>query len=63
MILKVNEDRCVGCGCCEAQFLNNFKVDDKGIAKFRGEINDHNGTGAIIGCPVEAIGEDNAETN
>ncbi|MBU3912979.1 MAG: ferredoxin [Nanoarchaeota archaeon] len=51
--IKIDKEKCIGCGACEAVCPESFKMDD-GKAKFTGK------TGkcakeAVDSCPVQAI--------
>ena len=57
MKLKVDKDKCIGCGTCPILAPNSFKMNDDGKAE---EINPHGDDGetlqaALDSCPVGAI--------
>ena len=53
--VKVNKDKCIGCGACAATCPEVFELGDDGLAEvIKDEINDDVKT-AAEGCPVEAI--------
>lgn len=55
MEVKVNKDKCIGCGACTAICPDVFEFDDDGLAKaIKNEINEDVET-AAEGCPTEAI--------
>ena len=58
-IVKINKDRCLGCGMCVGINSEVFDFDDDGLAKVNNEkINDENKeevNSAIDACPVAAI--------
>lgn len=58
MKAKVIEDRCIGCGQCEATCPDVFKIEDDGIAHVIGEVTDSVSDDAQMaadGCPTSAI--------
>ncbi len=58
MKANVLEDRCIGCGQCEATLPNVFQIGDEGIATVVGEVNENNIEDAKLaasGCPTDAI--------
>lgn len=55
MEVKVNKEKCIGCGACTAICPDVFEFDDDGLAKaVKNEINEDVKT-AAEGCPTEAI--------
>ena len=53
--VKVDKDKCIGCGACTAIAPDVFEFDDDGLAKaVKEEVNDEVKT-AAEGCPTEAI--------
>lgn len=58
-IVKVNKDKCLGCGMCVGINSDIFDFDDDGLAKVNNDkINDENKNevnSAIDSCPVSAI--------
>lgn len=64
MKVKVNKDKCIGCGMCVGLCSEVFDFDDDGLAKATNEnINDQNKNEveeAVKSCPVSAI--ENIET-
>lgn len=55
MEVKVNKEKCIGCGACTAICPDVFEFDDDGLAKaIKNEINEDVKT-AAEGCPTEAI--------
>lgn len=58
-IVKINKDRCLGCGMCVGINSEVFDFDDDGLAKVNNEkINEENKdevNSAIDACPVAAI--------
>ena len=58
MKVKVDKDKCIGCGACTAIAPDNFEFDDDGLAKvIKEEITDEVIT-AKESCPTEAITAD-----
>lgn len=57
MKVKVIEDRCIGCGACEAICDKVFKVEDisKVICENWDEVDEKELIEAIEGCPTSAI--------
>lgn len=59
MKVKVNKEKCIGCGMCTGINEDVFKFDDDGLAKANNEnINDENKEtveDAVNSCPVGAI--------
>lgn len=57
--IKINKDKCLGCGMCIGINSDIFDFDDDGLAKVNNDnINDDNKddvNNAIDSCPVEAI--------
>jgi len=63
MKAKVYEDRCIGCGQCEATCDDVFRLNDEGIAEVVGEIDENikeDAQMAAEGCPTDAIEIKNA---
>ncbi|MBR3210291.1 MAG: ferredoxin [Bacilli bacterium] len=55
MKVKVDKDKCIGCGACTAICPDVFEFDDDGFAKaVKQEINEEVKT-AEEGCPTGAI--------
>lgn len=58
-IVKVNKDKCLGCGMCVGINPDVFSFDDDGLAKANNDmINEENKdevNNAIDSCPVGAI--------
>lgn len=54
MVVKVDREKCIGCGTCAAICPEGFELDDEGKAKVKNSkakcIDE-----AISSCPVEAI--------
>lgn len=61
MKVIVDNERCIGCGTCQAICPDVFEFDDEGIMQATdNEVNDENKEDvidAIEGCPVDAIKE------
>lgn len=61
MKVIVDNERCIGCGACQAICPDIFEFDDEGIMQATdNEINDElqeDVVDAIEGCPVDAIKE------
>lgn len=59
MKAKIYEDRCIGCGQCEATCPEVFKIGDEGVAtvivdEIKDEVKDE-AEMAASGCPTDAI--------
>ena len=52
-MLKINKEKCIGCGACEAVCPKSFKLED-GKAEFTGKT-DKCTKEAADSCPVQAI--------
>lgn len=61
MEIKVNKDKCIGCGFCFTNLEEVFMQDDDGLAKeIKNEIDDELEESVLDikdGCPVNAIEE------
>ena len=57
--LKIDKDKCLGCGMCVGINSDIFDFDDDGLAKVNNDcINDENkdeALNAVNSCPVSAI--------
>ena len=54
-MVKVNKDKCIGCGACTAIAPEIFDFDDDGLAKvIKDEVNEDVKI-AAESCPTEAI--------
>lgn len=63
MKFKVDQDKCIGCGACQAICEDVFEINDDGFAEAKkDEIKDEKIKEAAIdameGCPTGAIEED-----
>ena len=65
MEIKVDKEKCLGCGMCVGTNSDVFEFDDDGLAKANSDmINDDNieeVKEAINSCPVGAIEEEKKE--
>lgn len=57
--VKVNEDKCIGCGACVAIAPNNFDFNDEGLSKVISEEVTEETVNACEACPVFAIEVEN----
>ena len=61
MKFKVDKDKCIGCGACQAICSEVFEIDDDGLATvISDEISEEikeDAIDAMEGCPTEAIEE------
>ena len=59
MKVKVDENKCIGCGACQAMCPDVFEFNDDGIMGVKIEEIDDNIREDVVdakeGCPVEAI--------
>ena len=53
--VKVNEEKCIGCGACVAIAPNNFDFNDEGLSTVIGEEVTEETVNASEACPVFAI--------
>ena len=53
--IKVNEDKCIGCGACVAIAPENFDFNDDGLSVVIGEEVTEEAVSAMEACPVCAI--------
>ncbi len=55
--IKVDKEKCIGCGACEAQCPDNFELDENSKAKVKkaevGELKCNKDAQEV--CPVDAI--------
>lgn len=54
-IVKVNKDKCLGCGACMSIAKNNFSVDQDGLCEVINEKVTDDTIAACNVCPVFAI--------
>ncbi|HTX86501.1 MAG TPA: ferredoxin [Candidatus Nanoarchaeia archaeon] len=54
MLIKVDRDKCIGCGRCTEVCPDTFKLDEMGKSIVIGDNHDCAMTAADV-CPVEAI--------
>ncbi len=57
MTLKIDSEKCIGCGTCVALASNTFKMNDDGKAEIINETGDEAETVkmAADSCPTQAI--------
>ena len=55
MTIKINKNKCIGCGLCESLCSSNFKINDNGKATVISQKNTKCVENAIENCPVQAI--------
>lgn len=54
-MLKIDNDKCIGCGLCAGAYPENFAMNHEGKAEvIKPEVSDDNRQ-AVADCPVEAI--------
>lgn len=53
--VKVNEEKCIGCGACVAIAPENFDFNDEGLSIVKGEDITEETVSAMEACPVCAI--------
>ncbi len=66
MKFKVDKDKCIGCGACQAICEDVFKIGDDGFAEaIKEEVTDkkikEEAIDAMEGCPTDAITENKEE--
>jgi len=58
MAIKIDKEKCIGCGLCASIAPEVFDIDDNGKAKIKNQKGDKKKIkDAIDSCPVEAISE------
>lgn len=57
MTIKIDKEKCIGCGTCVALAPNTFKMNDDGKAEVLNQVGDNTDTiqMAIDSCPTQAI--------
>lgn len=58
MKLKVDQEKCIGCGACVAIAPENFDFDDEGLSKVINDEVTEKAKSAEEACPVYAISID-----
>lgn len=53
--IKVNEEKCIGCGACVAIAPENFDFNDEGLSVVKGDNVTEEAVSAMEACPVCAI--------
>ena len=53
-MVKVDPDKCIGCGACASVWPDSFKMNAENKAEFTGKTSDCTKEG-IETCPVDAI--------
>lgn len=54
-MIKVNQDKCIGCGTCVAICPSNFQLNANGKSEVTGQDDNDCVQNAIESCPVQAI--------
>jgi ferredoxin len=54
-MIKVNQDKCIGCGTCVAICPSNFQLNANGKSEVIGQDDNDCVQNAIESCPVQAI--------
>jgi len=57
MAIKIDKEKCIGCGSCIAVCSGNFEMDKDGKAKVKSQKKAPCVKEAIDSCPVNAISE------
>ena len=60
-MLKINKDKCIGCGACVGTCNDIFDFGDDGLAEVKNQPTDENkelATEALENCPTNAIEEE-----
>jgi len=55
MTIKIDKNKCIGCGMCVAVCSEVFEIDDEGKAKVKAQKNILCIKEAIDNCPMKAI--------
>jgi ferredoxin len=55
-MVKVDKNKCIGCGLCESIAPKIFEIKE-GKARVKKDVADRSSQDAIDSCPVEAISE------
>lgn len=55
MAIKIDKNKCVGCGMCEAVCSEVFEIGDDGKAKVKAQKNLPCVKEAVDNCPIKAI--------
>jgi len=56
-MVKINKEKCIGCGACVSICSEVFEMADDGKAKVKAQKNTGCVKEAINSCPVDAISE------
>ena len=56
-MIKVNKEKCIGCGLCQSLCPEVFEIDDESKAKVINQTKTPCVKEAIDSCPMEAISE------
>jgi len=62
LLIKIDANKCIGCGSCESVAESIFRVNAKGKAEVWGEGDDEQAILAAQVCPTSAIEIKNSET-
>lgn len=55
MSVKVDQEKCIGCGACASVCPDVFEMNDRGVAEVKDEQGGDCGQQAADICPVDAI--------
>ncbi len=55
IMIKVNQETCIGCGTCVALCPQTFQLNDGGKSEVISQDDTECAKGAVASCPVQAI--------
>lgn len=55
MNIKLDQEKCIGCGACVAIASNNFDFNDDGLSEVKNNEITEETKDAVDSCPVSAI--------
>ena len=54
-MIKIDQNKCIGCGLCAGNYPDNFAMNSEGKAEVINSQENENNNQAVQDCPVEAI--------